>query len=385
MFDFRSEESGQVIRHLKDASIAHGGFVVDDRVESVVAAYIADIKARGTSAIRDISHQLDGWSPDSFRLTDADIRSAIDEVPDQALQDIRFAQEQVRRFAQVQRESMLDVEVETLPGVVLGHRHIPVRSVGCYIPGGQYPLVASAHMGIVTAKVAGVQQVVAVTPPFQGRPNPAVVAAINQAGADAIYCIGGVQAIAALAFGVGEFPSVDMIVGPGNAYVAEAKRQVFGAVGIDLIAGPTETLILADDTVDGELCATDILGQVEHGVNSPATLITNSERLARDTLEEIERLLLKLPTAHIARLAWRDHGQVILCNTLEEMVTVSDELAAEHVQVMTAEPDYFLNRLTNYGALFLGARTNVAYGDKVIGTNHTLPTKLQDNKTVVQL
>ena len=291
------------------------------------------------------------------------------------LEDIKFAQAQVRNFAQKQRDSMQDIEVETLPGVVLGHKHIPVNAIGCYVPGGRYPMVASAHMSIVTAKVAGVKRIIACAPPFKGGPHPAIVAAMHFGGADEIYVLGGVQAIAAMALGTETIAPVDMIVGPGNAYVAEAKRQLFGRVGIDLLAGPTETLIIADDTVDGEICATDLLGQAEHGPNTPAVMITNSEKLARDTMAEVERLLTILPTAEIARQAWNDYGEVIVCDSYEEMVSEADRVASEHVQVMTKDPDYFLNNMTNYGALFLGPRTNVAYGDKVIGTNHTLPTK----------
>jgi sulfopropanediol 3-dehydrogenase len=290
------------------------------------------------------------------------------------VEDIRFAQEQVRRFAEIQRSALKDVEVETLPGVVLGHKNIPVNSVGCYVPGGKYPLVASAHMSVVTAKVAGVPRVIAAAPPFNGKPSPAIVVAMDMAGADEIYCLGGVQALGAMALGTQTIKPVDMLVGPGNAYVAEAKRQLFGRVGIDLFAGPTETLVIADDSVDGELCATDLLGQAEHGPNSPAVLLTNSRALAEETMREIERQLKILPTGEVAGRAWRDYGQVILCDTYEEMVKVADEIASEHVQVMTRDPDFFLKNMTNYGALFLGPQTNVSYGDKVIGTNHTLPT-----------
>jgi sulfopropanediol 3-dehydrogenase len=291
------------------------------------------------------------------------------------LEDLKFAQSQVRHFAQKQKETMHDLEVETLPGVILGHRHIPVASIGCYVPGGRYPMVASAHMSIVTAKVAGVKQIIACAPPYRGGPHPAIVAAMHFGGADQIFVLGGVQAVAAMALGTQSIPGVDMIVGPGNAYVAEAKRQLFGRVGIDLLAGPTETLIIADDSVDGEICATDLLGQAEHGPTSPAVLITNSEKLARETMSEVERLLKILPTAEAAKKAWEDCGEVIVCEGYDEMVKEADRVASEHVQVMTRDPDYFLDNMTNYGSLFLGARTNVAYGDKVIGTNHTLPTK----------
>jgi sulfopropanediol 3-dehydrogenase len=307
-------------------------------------------------------------------LSPDQIQSAIARLSARELEDIRFAQAQIRRFAEIQRQSLQDVEVETRPGVVLGHKHIPVNNVGCYIPGGKYPLIASAHMSVLTAKVAGVPRVIATAPPYQGEPHPAIVAAMHMAGADEILVLGGVQAVAAMAIGTGSIKPVDMLVGPGNQYVAEAKRQLYGRVGIDLFAGPTETLVIADESVDGEMCAVDLLGQAEHGPTSPAVLLTNSEKLARDTMAEVERQLSILPTAEIARKAWSDHGQVIVCDTLDEMVQVADVLAFEHVQVMTADPDLFLRRMTNYGALFLGPRTNVSFGDKVIGTNHTLPT-----------
>lgn len=344
------------------------------QVRTTVENMIRDISTRRAEAIREYSGKFDKWTPESFRLSQKQIDACIAELTRREIEDIKFAQQQVRNFAQHQRASMHDIEFETLPGVVLGHKNIPVQTVGCYIPSGKYPLVASAHMGIVTAKVAGVKRIVAVSPPYDGRPSAAVIAAIHFAGADEIYCIGGVQAIAAMALGIGEFPQVDMIVGPGNAYVAEAKRQLFGRIGIDLVAGPTETLILADDSVDGELVATDLLGQAEHGPTSPAVLVTTSEALAKDTLAQIEVLLAKLDTAPIARAAWDNYGQVIVCESDDEMVREADQIASEHVQVMTRDPDFFLERLQNYGALFLGARTNVAYGDKVIGTNHTLPT-----------
>jgi sulfopropanediol 3-dehydrogenase len=355
-------------------TLAHEG-EGDHKLIAAVQTYLSEIRHGGIEAIRTLSAKFDNWSPASFRLSKQQIDSCLQALPAQTLSDIDFAQAQVRNFAQHQRAALRDIEVETLPGVILGHKNIPVANVGCYVPGGQYPLVASAHMGVVTARVAGVSHVAVVTPPFEGRPNPAVVAAAHLAGADEIFCIGGVQAVAALAYGFDEFPAVDMIVGPGNAYVAEAKRQLFGTVGIDLIAGPTETLLIADDSVDGELCAVDLLGQAEHGPNSPATLITDSQRLGHDTLEHITRLLKVLPTAPIAGKAWEDYGQIILCDSAEQMAREADRLAAEHVQVMTRDPEYFLQRLSNYGALFLGSRTNVAYGDKVIGTNHTLPTR----------
>jgi sulfopropanediol 3-dehydrogenase len=344
------------------------------KVKQTVEAVLADVAARGDAAVRDLSERFDRWSPPSFRLGQAEIESCIASLSPRELDDIRFAQAQVRRFAEIQRGAIQDVEVETLPGVVLGHKNIPMNSVGCYVPGGKYPLVASAHMGVVTAKVAGVKRIVAATPPFQGRPAPAVIAAMALGGADEIHVLGGIQAVAAMALGTESIAAVDFLVGPGNAYVAEAKRQLFGRIGIDLLAGPTETLVIADDTVDAELCATDLLGQAEHGVNSPAILLTNSEPLARATMDEVERLLAILPTAGIARQAWQDYGQVIVCDSEAEMVREADRIASEHVQVMTRDPDYFLASMTNYGALFLGPRTNVAYGDKVIGTNHTLPT-----------
>jgi sulfopropanediol 3-dehydrogenase len=322
-----------------------------------------------------LSEKFDNWSPKDFHLAPSEVERAIAQVPKRDVEDIKFAQAQGRNFAQKQRDTMLDLEVETLPGIVLGHRHIPVNSIGCYVPGGRYPMVASAHMSIVTAKVAGVKHIIACAPPFKGGPHPAIVAAMHFGGADDIYVLGGVQAVAAMALGTETIKPVDMIVGPGNAYVAEAKRQLFGRVGIDLLAGPTETLIIADDTVDGEICATDLLGQAEHGPTSPAVLITNSEKLARDTMREVERLLKILPSADLAGQAWKDYGEVIVCDDEAEMIAEADRVASEHVQVMTRDPDVFLNGMKNYGALFLGPRTNVAYGDKVIGTNHTLPTK----------
>jgi sulfopropanediol 3-dehydrogenase len=347
----------------------------DAKVRETVESILADIDARKDQAVKDLSKKFDNWQPADFRLSAQEIERAIAQVPKRDLEDVKFAQAQVRNFAQKQRETMHDLEVETLPGVVLGHRHIPVNSIGCYVPGGRYPMVASAHMSIVTAKVAGVKRIIACAPPFKGGPHPAIVAAMHFGGADDIYVLGGVQAVAAMALGTETIKPVDMIVGPGNAYVAEAKRQLFGRVGIDLLAGPTETLIIADETVDGEICATDLLGQAEHGPTSPAVMITNSEKLARDTMKEVERLLSILPTADAAGQAWKDYGEVIVCDSYDEMVAEADRVASEHVQVMTRDPDYFLNNMKNYGSLFLGPRTNVAYGDKVIGTNHTLPTK----------
>jgi sulfopropanediol 3-dehydrogenase len=347
----------------------------DQKVRTIVEGILADISTRGDAAVREFSQRFDGWDRADYRLTDAEIRACLSELPARALDDIRFAQEQVRNFAQIQRGAITDVEVETLPGVVLGHKNIPVNRVGCYVPGGKYPLLASAHMSVITARVAGVPEVITCAPPYQGKPAPAIVAAQHMAGADMIYCLGGVQAVGAMALGTETIERVDMLVGPGNAYVAEAKRQLFGRVGIDLFAGPTETLVIADETVDGEICATDLLGQAEHGPTSPAILLTTSEKLARDTMAEVERLLTILPTAAIAAKAWADYGEVIVCEDDDEMVREADRIASEHVQVMTRDPDFFLARMKNYGALFLGPRTNVSFGDKVIGTNHTLPTR----------
>jgi sulfopropanediol 3-dehydrogenase len=346
-----------------------------NQVREVVEGILQGITDHGDAHVREVSARLDNWSPLSFRLSEDEIQACIDSLSESTLHDIKFAQEQVKNFARIQLDSMKNVEVETRPGVVLGHKHIPMNSVGCYIPGGKYPLVASAHMSVATAKVAGVKRVIACAPPFNGKPMPAIVATMALAGADEIYCFGGVQAVGAMAIGTETIAPVDMIVGPGNAYVAEAKRQLFGRVGIDLLAGPTETLIIADDIgCDPEMAATDLLGQAEHGVNSPAILLTNSEVFAKETVIEVERQLETLETAKIAGQAWRDYGQVILCDTYEEMLQVADDLAFEHVQVMTKDPEYFLNNMTNFGALFLGPETNVSYGDKVIGTNHTLPT-----------
>lgn len=364
-----------MIRYLKSGMRPADAAIGDAKVRAVVEEMLAAISARGDAAVREYSERLDKWSPPSFRLSRAEIDACHAELPAQAIADICFAQAQVRRFAEIQRAALQDVEVETLPGVILGHKNVPVSSVGCYVPGGKYPLVASAHMSVVTAKVAGVPRVIAAAPPFNGRPAPAIVVAMDIAGADEIYVLGGVQAVGAMALGTDTIAPVDMIVGPGNAYVAEAKRQLYGRVGIDLFAGPTETLVIADDTVDGELCAADLLGQAEHGPDSPAILLTTSEKLAYATMAEVERQLTILPTAGIAGQAWRDYGQVIVCDTDAEMVQVADGIASEHVQVMTRDPDYFLHNMRNYGALFLGPETNVSYGDKVIGTNHTLPTK----------
>jgi sulfopropanediol 3-dehydrogenase len=347
----------------------------DSKVRASVENILADIEKRGDAAVRELSLKFDQWDRKDYRLTDAEIKDCLSQLSQRNLDDIKFAQAQVRNFAQKQRESMKDIEVETLPGVVLGHKNLPVNSVGSYVPGGKYPMLASAHMSVITAKVAGVQRIVTCAPPFQGKPAPAIVAAQHLAGADEIYCLGGIQAVGAMALGTESIAPVDMLVGPGNAFVAEAKRQLFGRVGIDLFAGPTETLVIADETVDGEMCATDLLGQAEHGPTSPAVLLTNSEKLARETMAEVERLLKILPTGAIAAKAWEDYGEVIVCDSEEEMVKEADFIASEHVQVMTRDPDYFLKNMTNYGALFLGPRTNVAYGDKVIGTNHTLPTK----------
>jgi sulfopropanediol 3-dehydrogenase len=347
----------------------------DAQVRATVEGILDDIAKRGDAAVRELSAKFDGWDRKDFRLTDKEIKDCIAELSQRDIDDIKFAQEQVRNFAQHQRAALEDIEVETLPGVILGHKNIPISSVGCYVPGGKYPLLASAHMSVITAKVAGCGHIATAAPPFNKKPAPAIVAAQHLAGADVIYCLGGVQAMGALALGTETIKAVDMLVGPGNAYVAEAKRQLYGRVGIDLFAGPTETLVIADESVDAEVCATDLLGQAEHGPDSPAILITNSEKLARETMAEVDRLLTILPTATQAAKAWANYGAVIVCDSYEEMVKEADLVASEHVQVMTKDPDYFLANMKNYGSLFLGARTNVAYGDKVIGTNHTLPTK----------
>ena len=363
-----------MIRFLKTGRTAEAKAEQQTQVRLTVENILGEIAARGEHAVREYSQKFDRWSPTDFRLSAADIDACLAAVSPQTLRDIEFAQTQIRNFALAQRAALRDVEIETLPGVVLGHKNLPVNSVGCYVPGGRYPMVASAHMSVVTAKAAGVKRVIATAPPFGGQPHPAIVAAMHLGGADEIYALGGVQAVAAMALGTEKIAPVDMIVGPGNAYVAEAKRQLFGRVGIDLLAGPTETLIIADDSCDAEMAAVDLIGQAEHGPGSPAVLLTNSEALAHAVPAAIERLLSWLPTADIARVAWDNCGEIIVCDTLEEMVAEADRIASEHVQVLTRDPDYFLQHMTNYGALFLGARTNVSYGDKVIGTNHTLPT-----------
>lgn len=361
-------------RHLKTGRPADMKAADARNVRDIVTGVIEDIEARGDAAVREKSAQFDKWSPPSFRLSEAEISASLSALTGREIADIMFAQEQVRRFAEAQKASLRDIEVETLPGVFLGHKNLPVESVGCYVPGGKFPLVASAHMGVVTAKVAGVKRVITMSPPFEGKPNPAVIAAMHLGGADEIYSIGGIQAIAAMGVGTETIAPVSMIVGPGNAYVAEAKRQLFGRVGVDLIAGPTETLLIADETCDAVMAATDLLGQAEHGINSPAVLVTTSAALAEALPAEIERQLAVLPTAPNARRSWEDYGQIILCADDEEMLKVADELAFEHVQILTKNPNWFLKHMKNYGALFLGAETNVAFGDKVIGTNHTLPT-----------
>jgi sulfopropanediol 3-dehydrogenase len=362
-------------RYLKKGRDADDVAEDDAKIREIVEGILADIGARGDAAVREFSARFDNWAPETFRLTDSEIEAALSKVRKRDLEDIKFAQAQVRNFAEKQKACLQDLEVETMPGVILGHKNIPVNSIGCYVPGGKYPMVASAHMSVVTAKVAGVKRVVASAPPHDGGPHPAIVAAMHLGGADEILVLGGVQAIAAMALGTESVNPVDMLVGPGNMFVAEAKRQLYGRVGIDLFAGPTETLVIADETSDGEICATDLLGQAEHGPTSPVALITNSESLAQATLTEIERLLKILPTAEIARESWEKYGAIIVCDSREEMVVEADRLAYEHVTVLTENPDYFLNNMTNYGALFLGPRTTVSYGDKVIGTNHTLPTK----------
>ena len=363
------------IRYLKESKSQSERREDDAKVKAIVEDTLADIEARGDAAIRELSEKFDHYSPASFRLSEQEIQALIAEVSPRDLDDIRFAQDQVRRFAEAQRASMTDIEVETMPGVILGHKNIPVQSVGCYVPAGKFPMVASAHMSVLTASVAGVPRIIAATPPFQGKPNAAVVAAMHMGGAHEIYVLGGMQGIGAMALGTETIDPVHMLVGPGNAFVAEAKRQLFGRVGIDLFAGPTETMVIADETVDAEMCATDLLGQAEHGYNSPAVLLTNSETLARQTMDEIDRLLTILPTAETASVSWEEYGEVIVCDSYEEMLQMADEIASEHVQVMTDRDDWFLEHMTCYGALFLGPRTNVANGDKVIGTNHTLPTK----------
>jgi len=364
-----------MIKYLKKGLAEAERAVEKSNVKDIVAQSLAQIESNGDAAVREMSEKFDEYTPDSFRLSQDDIETLMAKLSAQEMADVKFAQEQVRNFAVAQRASMQDIEIETLPGVILGHKNIPVQSVGCYVPGGKFPMVASAHMSVVTANVAGVPRIVAMTPPFNGEPNPAVIAAMHMGGADEIYVLGGIQAVGAMAIGTETIEPVHMLVGPGNAFVAEAKRQLYGRVGIDLFAGPTETMVIADTTVDAELCATDLLGQAEHGYNSPAVLITNSEQLATDTLQEIDRLLEVLPTADTASVSWRDYGEVIVCDTYEEMLDTANDIASEHVQVMTDRDDWFLEKMHSYGALFLGARTNVANGDKVIGTNHTLPTE----------
>lgn len=364
-----------MIEYLKRGLAESEREAVKNNVRDVVASGLEEIDAGGDKAVRAMSEKFDGYSPESFRLTEDEIKSLMAKLSTQEMADVKFAQEQVRNFAIAQRQSMQDIEIETLPGVILGHKNIPVQSVGCYVPAGKFPMVASAHMSVVTASVAGVPRIVAMTPPFEGQPNPAVIAAMQMGGAHEIYVLGGIQAVGAMAIGTETIDPVHMLVGPGNAFVAEAKRQLYGRVGIDLFAGPTETLLIVDETVDAELCATDLLGQAEHGYNSPAVLITNSKTLATDTMAEVERLLEILPTAETASVSWRDYGEVIVCDTYDEMLQVANDIAFEHVQVMTDRDDWFLDNMHSYGALFLGARTNVANGDKVIGTNHTLPTE----------
>ena len=364
-----------MIRYIKKRSESNNVSEDKSSIEETVRSILSDIRERGDAALEHYSGHFDNWSPESFQLSEDEIDAAISKLNKSEIEDIKFAQKQIRHFAQKQLETMNELEVETLPGVFLGHKHIPIENVGCYVPGGRYPMVASAHMSVLTAKVAGAKRVIACAPPYNGGAHPATIAAMHFAGADEIYLIGGVQAIGAMGIGTEKIEPVNMIVGPGNSYVAEAKKQMFGEIGIDLIAGPTETLVIADDTSDGEICATDLLGQAEHGPTSPAILITDSEKLAEDTLSEIDRLLDILPTANITKGSWKNFGEIILCEDQEDMLIEANKLAYEHVQVMTKDPSYFLKNLKNFGSLFLGQETNVAYGDKVIGTNHTLPTK----------
>ena len=363
------------IKYLKKGKTAADKAIDDAEVSEVVKNTLKVIEEKGDKAVREFSEKFDNYSPKSYKLSSAEIDGLIANVSDRDMKDIKFAQEQVRNFAQAQRDSMQDIEVETMPGVILGHKNIPVQSVGCYVPAGKFPMVASAHMSVVTASVAKVPRIVACTPPYQGAPNAAVIAAMHLGGAHEIYVIGGIQAVGAMALGTESINPVDMLVGPGNAFVAEAKRQLFGRVGIDLFAGPTETMVIADETVDAELCATDLLGQAEHGYNSPAVLVTNSQKLAEETQVEIDRILTILPTADTAGVSWAEYGEVVVCDTYDEMLEVANDIASEHVQVMTDRDDWFLDHMHSYGALFLGPRTNVSNGDKVIGTNHTLPTK----------
>jgi len=363
------------INYIKKGKTSADKALEDSQVSEVVKNTLEVIEESGDKAVREFSEKFDNYSPKSYKLSSKEIDNLIAQISDSDMKDIKFAQEQIRKFAQAQRDSMQDIEVETMPGVILGHKNIPVQSVGCYVPAGKFPMVASAHMSIVTASVANVPRIVACTPPFQGEPNAAVIAAMHLGGAHEIYVIGGIQAVGAMALGTETIEPVDMLVGPGNAFVAEAKRQLFGRVGIDLFAGPTETMVIADETVDAELCATDLLGQAEHGYNSPAVLVTNSQKLADETLKEIDRILTILPTADTAGVSWEEYGEVVVCDTYEEMLEVANDIASEHVQVMTDRDDWFLDNMHSYGALFLGPRTNVSNGDKVIGTNHTLPTK----------
>ncbi|MEP1207557.1 MAG: histidinol dehydrogenase [Rhizobiaceae bacterium] len=364
-----------MIRHLKTARSAEDRAEDDAKVRGTVETILKDIETRGDAAVRELSQKFDNYAPQNFRLSESEVEAAMSKVSARDMEDIKFAQTQIRNFAEAQRASMTDIEVETLPGVILGHKNIPVQSVGCYVPGGKFPMVASAHMSVLTASVAGVPRIVASAPPQDGQPHPAIVTAMKLGGAHEIYVMGGIQAVGSMALGTETIEPCHMIVGPGNAFVAEAKRQLFGRVGIDLFAGPTETMVIADQTVDAEICATDLLGQAEHGYNSPAVLVTNSEKLAHQTMEEIDRILKILPTAETAAKSWEDYGEVIVCDSYDEMLEVADDIASEHVQVMTDRDDWFLDNMSCYGALFLGPRTNVSNGDKVIGTNHTLPTK----------
>ena len=363
------------VRKIKNSKSEGEKLEEDINVRNVVEKTLKEVEVNGDKAVRELSKKFDNFDRPNFLLTESEIDAAMQKVSTRDMEDIKFAQDQIRRFAEEQMNSMSNVEVETLPGVILGHKNIPVQSVGCYVPGGKFPMVASAHMSVLTASVAGVPRIISSAPPVNGEPHPAIVAAMKMGGANEIYVLGGIQAVAAMAIGTETIKSVDMLVGPGNAFVAEAKRQLFGRVGIDLFAGPTETMVIADKTVDAEMCATDLLGQAEHGYNSPACLITNSESLANETIKEIERLLKILPTSDTASASWRDYGDIVLCDTHEEMLSVANEMAYEHVQVMTDRDDWYLEHMHSYGALFLGQRTNVANGDKVIGTNHTLPTK----------